>query len=115
MKNISWVNFLKLRASFGIINADYLPKDGDDTVLDYWDQIYSTTGTMYHFGDNHNSDLGTTEISRLATLNSTHEKAFKYNVGIDATLFKGLTEEYLSQLIYQKVIWVSSAECWYRR
>lgn len=109
MKNISWVNFLKLRASFGIINADYLPKDGDDTVLDYWDQIYSTTGTMYHFGDNHNSDLGTTEISRLATLNSTHEKAFKYNVGIDATLFKGLNLTVDGYYQRRKDIWVSSA------
>ena len=27
MKNISWVNFLKLRASAGIINADFLPNN----------------------------------------------------------------------------------------
>ena len=64
---------------------------------------------MYHFGDNHNSDLGTTEISRLATLNSTHEKAFKYNVGIDATLFKGLNLTVDGYYQRRKDIWVSSA------
>ena len=45
MKEVSWVDLLKLRASFGVINADYLPKDGDNSVNNYWEQIYTTTGT----------------------------------------------------------------------
>ena len=53
LKDVSWVNFLKLRASFGVINVDYLPKDGSTTVYDYWDQIYTTTGTQYKFNSSY--------------------------------------------------------------
>lgn len=70
---MSWVNFLKLRASFGVINVDYLPKDGSTTVYDYWDQIYTTTGTQYKFNSSYDSEFGSTIIGRLATANSTHE------------------------------------------
>lgn len=108
MKDVSWVNFLKLRASWGIINADYLPKDGDDTIYNYWDQIYNLTGVSYPFNSGYDSSFGSTAISRLATLNSSHEKAIKYNVGVDATLFKGLNltiEGYYQQ---RKNIWVSA-------
>ena len=68
---MSWVNFLKLRASFGVINVDYLPKDGSTTVYDYWDQIYTTTGTQYKFNSSYDSEFGSTIIGRLATANST--------------------------------------------
>lgn len=108
LKDVSWIDFLKLRASYGVINADYLPRDGSSTVYNYWDQIYTTTGTMYRFDEGYGSAFGSTYISRLATTNSTHEKAFKYNVGIDATLFKELNltlEGYYQQ---RKDIWVSS-------
>lgn len=108
MKNVSWIDFLKLRASFGVINADYLPRNGDDTVYNYWDQIYTTTGTMYRFDSGYNSAFGSTYISRLATTNSTHEKAYKYNVGIDATLFKGLNLTVEGYYQRRKDIWVSS-------
>ena len=109
MKNVSWIDFLKLRASFGVINADYLPRDGSDTVYNYWDQIYTTTGTMYRFDSGYNAVFGSTYISRLATANSTHEKAYKYNVGIDATLFKGLNLTLEGYYQSRKDIWVSSA------
>lgn len=108
MKNASWIDFLKFRASFGVINADYLPTDGSDTVYDYWDQIYTTTGTRYMFNGSYDSTFGTTEISRLATINSTHEKAYKYNVGIDASLFKGLDVTLEGYYQRRKDIWVSS-------
>lgn len=108
LKNVSWLDFLKLRASFGIINADYLPIDGSDTVFDYWTQIYTTTGTSYNFNNSYGSEFGTTEINRLATANSTHEKAYKYNVGVDATLFKGLNMTVEGYYQRRKDIWVSS-------
>lgn len=108
LKNTSWIDLLKLRASFGVINADYLPKDGSNTVYDYWDQIYSTSGTMYRFDSGYNSAFGSTYVSRLATVNSTHEKAYKYNVGIDATLFKGLNLTLEGYYQRRKDIWVSS-------
>lgn len=108
LKNVSWIDFLKLRASFGVINADYLPKDGDDTVYDYWDQIYTTTGTQYKFNSSYNSTFGSTLMGRLATASSTHEKAFKYNIGIDGTLFKGLNVTVEGYYQRRKDIWVSS-------
>lgn len=107
MKNVSWINFLKLRGSWGIINADYLPKDGDDTVNNYWDQIYTLTGVTYPFNSGYDSSFGSTAISRLATLNSSREKAIKYNLGLDATLFKGLNVTVDGYYQRRKDIWVS--------
>lgn len=108
LKNTSWIDFLKLRASFGIINADYLPKDGDDNVLNYWDQIYTLTGTQYKFNSSYDSKFGSTIMGRLATQNSSHEKAYKYNVGIDGTIFKSLN--FTVEGFYQRRndIWVTS-------
>ena len=108
LKDVSWVNFLKLRASFGVINVDYLPKDGSTTVYDYWDQIYTTTGTQYKFNSSYDSEFGSTIIGRLATANSTHEKAYKYNVGVDAMLFNGLNVTAEGYYQRRKDIWVSS-------
>lgn len=108
LKDVSWINLLKLRASFGVINADYLPKDGDDTVYDYWTQIYTTTGTVYNFNNSYQSDFGSTLLNRLATVNSTHEKAYKYNVGVDAMLFGGLNMTLEGYYQRRKDIWVSS-------
>ena len=89
-KNLSWLNFLKLRASFGIINSDQLPLDKDDKeVLNYYEQTYASSGS-YPFEEGIESLSGSMELGRLATLTSTHEKAYKYNFGLDATLFKGL-------------------------
>lgn len=107
MKNVSWINFLKLRGSWGIINADYLPKDGDDTVNNYWDQIYTLIGVTYPFNSGYDSSFGSTAISRLATLNSSREKAIKYNLGLDATLFKGLNVTVDGYYQRRKDIWVS--------
>ena len=107
MKEVSWVDLLKLRASFGVINADYLPKDGDNSVYNYWEQIYTTTGTRYLFDVGYGSNFRTTYMNRLATINSTHEKAYKYNVGVDATLFKGLNltvEGYYQRDVYKRQI-----------
>ncbi len=109
MKAFSWVDLLKLRASFGVINADYLPKDGDNSVYNYWEQIYTTTGTRYLFDVGYGSNFGTTYMNRLATLNSTHEKAYKYNVGLDATMFKGLNLTIEGYYQRRKDIWVDSS------
>lgn len=109
LKDVSWIDFLKLRASFGIINADYLPKDGSNTVYNYWDRIYNMSGVSYPFDDAFGSDFGSTSFSRLVTENYSHEKAFKYNVGLDATLFKGLNLTAEGYYQRRKDIWVSSA------
>lgn len=104
MDNVSWIDFMKLRASFGVINADYLPSG----TFDYWDQIYTTTGTRYMFNSAYDSSFGTTELARLASTNYTHERGYKYNVGIDATLFKGLNLSVDAYYQRRNNIWVSS-------
>lgn len=86
MENASWVNFLKLRASAGVINADYLPSN----TWTYYIQQYTQSGGTYPFNSGWQSDFGKTTIGRMATAKLGHEKAYKYNVGIDATLFGGL-------------------------
>ena len=105
MEKADWLNLLKLRASFGIINADYLP--GDD-IWTYYDQQYVTTGGTYPFTSSWTSEFGRTYLDRLATENPTHEKAYKYNVGLDASLFNSLNVTFDAYYQRRTDIWVSS-------
>ena len=92
MKDINWLDYLKLRASFGKLNADYLPGDDMD-VWTYHTQSYSISGaSAYYFVDATAAQdiYGTTTLGTMATVAPNHEKANKFNIGIDATLFKGL-------------------------
>lgn len=106
MEDVKWINFLKLRASYGRINADYLP---GDNVWTYYTQSYATDGVTYPFNSGFDSDFGRTTIGQMATTNPSHEKADKYNIGIDATLFGGLNLQF--DAYYQKRfdIWVDGA------
>ena len=107
MQNQSWIDFLKVRASFGIINADRLPQDDGD-VTDYWEQVY-TGGSYYPFDTNYSQGTTAWKLGRLASLNSTHEKAYKYNFGFDASLFKGLDLTFDTYFERRSDIWVSSS------
>ena len=106
LKDNPVVNFLKLRASFGIINADYLP---GDNVWNYYATSYSqgssNTGS-YPFGAGYDYVYANTTLGLLPTLNPSHEKAYKYNVGIDAVLFGGLNVELDLYMQQRKDIWV---------
>ena len=107
MKDCSIVDFLKMRASFGIINADYLP---GDNVWNYYAASYSqgssATGS-YPFGAGYDVVYANTTLGLLPTLNPSHEKAYKYNLGFDATLFGGLNVELDLYMQQRKDIWVS--------
>lgn len=105
MKNVSWVNFLKFRASFGILNLDLLPSN----TWTYYVQQYSISGGTYPFTSNWGSDFGRTYLDRLATQNPTHEKAYKYNAGFDATLFDGLNVTLEGYFQRRTDIWVESS------
>jgi TonB-linked SusC/RagA family outer membrane protein len=107
LKDNSVVDFLKLRASFGVINTDRLPLDGSDDVTDYWEQTYGG-GSYYPFDTNYSVGTQSWSLGRLASLNSTHEKAYKYNFGADATLFKGLNVTFDTYYERRTDIWVSS-------
>ena len=100
MKNVSWIDFLKLRASWGIVNIDRIPGEG------YWESVF-TGGGSYPLGSNYQSYSGWQE-GRLASYNSTHEKATKYNIGLDASLFKGLNLTIDGYYQRRSNIWVTS-------
>lgn len=102
----SGLDFLKLRASAGILNADYLP---DSNAWDYYVQQYAMSGGVYPFNSSYNSDFGRTYLNRLATTDPAHERAMKLNIGLDGRFLGGLT---LTADVYfqrRSGIWVSAA------
>lgn len=105
MENVKWVNFLKLRASAGIINVDNLP---GDEVWSYYAQQYGTSGGTYPFDSGWNSSFGRSYLERVATTNPSHEKAYKYNVGMDAKLFGCLDVTLDLWKEHRTNIWVTS-------
>lgn len=105
MKNVSWVNFLKLRASAGMINGDFLP----DNTWTYWTQQYDPKSTSYPFTSQYGSEFGMYELGQLATEHPSHEKAYKYNVGVDATLFGGLDFTLEGYYQHRTDIWVDAS------
>lgn len=106
MKDIKWVNFLKLRASYGQVNTDYLP---GDNVWTYYTQSYSSNGVTYPFNSGYDSAFGSTVLGQMATKNPSHEKAYKYNLGLDATLFEGLNVQMDAYYQRRSDIWCSGS------
>ena len=111
LKDNATVNFLKLRASAGMINADYLP---GDNVWDYYVQSYGANASYnYPFGSGYEANSGNAFAAmvrgRMAAIDPGNEKAYKYNVGIDATLFGGLNVEFDLYKQHRTDIWVSGA------
>ncbi len=106
MKNVKWVEFLKLRASAGKLNLDLLP--GDDTAWTYYIQGYSDSAPSYIFGSNYEATAGRS-IGALATSNPTQEKAYMYNVGLEARLFGGLNLTLEGFCNHRTDIWVSGS------
>lgn len=102
MKNISFIDFMKLRASWGIINVDNYPAEG------YWLQTFGGGGS-YPFGDPGGSWSGGWSEGRLPSLNSSHEKGYKYNIGLDATVLGGLNLTVDGYYQRRSGIWVSNA------
>ena len=84
MKNVSWIDHLKLRASFGLVGNDQMP----DNLRFAYLQYYSSDDNMnIYFGENR-KPYGTTLIEgAFATPSLTWEKARKFNFGIDAEFF----------------------------
>lgn len=100
MKDLAWIDFLKLRGSVGILNTDNIPYNG------YWYQSMGGGGG-YPINDNYGYGSSWAETTMAAT-DGTTEKAYKYNVGVDATLFGGLNLQADAWFEHRKDIWVSS-------
>ena len=107
MNDVTWVDFLKLRASWGNKALDVLP--GDD-VWTYFNQFYLMNANTYPFDATYTgTQWGNTYLSTAMTQSLGHEQASRFNVGIDATLFGGLniSLDYYYQHRYN--IWYSTA------
>ena len=107
MKNVKWVDFLKLRASWGNKSLDVLP---GDNVWTYYDQFYLMDATTYPFDATYTgTQWGNTYLGTARTQSLGHEQSSKFNVGFDATLFGGLniSADYYYQHRYN--IWYSTA------
>ncbi|MCD7937930.1 MAG: SusC/RagA family TonB-linked outer membrane protein [Tannerellaceae bacterium] len=100
MKNVKAIDFLKLRASAGLVQTDHIP------TVNYWQQSYGG-GNGYNLGQNYDWYSGWAE-GQLATYNSTREKGYKYNGGIDAAFLQGFTLSLDGYYQHRKDIWVSS-------
>ena len=105
MKNLNWVDFLKLRASYGIIQTDILPESG----WMYYMQQYQTTGGTYPFNSGFQSDFGRTYLDAIATSGLTREKAAKFNAGVDLTRLGGIKISFDGFYQRRSNIWVSTA------
>lgn len=107
MKNVKWVDFLKLRASWGNQSLDVLP---GDNVWTYYDQFYLMDAATYPFDATYTgTQWGNTYLGTARTQSLGHEQSSKLNVGFDATLFGGLniSADYYYQHRYN--IWYSTA------
>lgn len=78
MKKASWIDFLKVRASYGLV--------GSDNVSSRFPYLaFYGGGSGYDFGNNFGTNVGGTSEGNLANANLTWEKTRKLNVGIDFT------------------------------
>ena len=83
MKNVRWIDHLKLRASYGLVGNDQM----DSNRFAYLQYYTSGSNMNIYFGEN-KKPFGTSLIEGIfANPSLTWEKARKFNFGIDAELF----------------------------
>jgi len=92
MKKLTWVDFLKVRASVGKVGSD---KGTDDARFMYmegvWDQdldMKDYDKGQYFFGVDGSGGVPRYKMGVPGNQGVTWETALKYNVGIDADLFR---------------------------
>lgn len=83
MKDVSWIDDLKLNASWGIINQDL-------DISDYYmyDNIFTATGTWWGWNEIANS-MQTSDSRRGGNDDLTFIKRKEFRVGLDMSMFKG--------------------------
>jgi TonB-linked SusC/RagA family outer membrane protein len=90
LKDSKTLNFLKLRASYGLVGNDITNGLGLNRYP--YEQGYGGTG--YNFGVNNTAVLGNTAEATIANANATWEKEKSLNIGIDFTIFKNIDISY---------------------
>lgn len=84
IKNVPFVDFLKLRASWG--------QAGNDNIsYDLQEQTWTGGTGGYGFGENNSKQQSGWMLGTPAITNLTLERVNKYNIGLDICLFKKLT------------------------
>ncbi|HEV2480737.1 MAG TPA: TonB-dependent receptor [Puia sp.] len=84
MKNVDWVNDLKLRASYGKLGNDRVSAYQYLDNFSYQSGVFTTGATQNQIVINYNL---------LSNPNITWEVSNKYNIGLDGTIFKHLSFE----------------------
>ena len=84
LKKVSWIDNLKVRASFGITGEDY----ANDRFI-YQSSSWTTSSSGgAKFGTFSGNAYGSTTEPSIANPDATWEKAYQTNVGVDFVLFK---------------------------
>lgn len=94
MKNQRVIQFLKLRASAGLVGNDnignnrylYLSNSYDVNKWEYKNEVGNRYG--YNFGYNNPNDINSALEQRIGNPDVTWEKAFKQNYGFDLGIFE---------------------------
>lgn len=86
LQQVSAVNFLKLKASYGLVGNDIIASQGLSTRYAYTPTF---GGGGYFFGTG-NTAVGGFAENAIANPNVTWEKERSLNVGIEATIFKNI-------------------------
>lgn len=83
MKNVKWIDDLKLNASYGLIHEDV-------DISDYYmyEDVFTATGTWWGWSESANS-MQTSDSKRAANYDLTFIKRKEFRVGLDASLFGG--------------------------
>lgn len=89
-KDNKTINFLKLRASYGLVGNDIIASQGLSTRYGY---TQTFGGAGYFFGTGNTAVPGYAE-NTIANPNITWEKEKSLNIGMDFTIFKNLEISY---------------------
>ena len=82
MKNVSFLDYLKLRASYGIVGNDL----SSSSRFFYLPDSYNPNAGGYNFGTNVSTNQPIATEQQLGNKNVTWEKAHKQNYGIDFSM-----------------------------
>lgn len=94
MKDVSFLDKLKVRYSYGIVGNDELTNwfDYNEERFFYLDMVNMSTGSI-QFGSELGKSYTTLGISRYGNSNITWEKAYKSNLAFEIGLFNSLNIE----------------------
>lgn len=86
----STVNFLKLRASYGLVGSDETGQNAGAAHFLYQNEVYMNSGYGFTTGSAGEYGLWGPQIARLAVENAHWERVKKFDVGVDLSLFNQL-------------------------